>query len=114
MLRRGDHVGWVVRRSVQSMMTGEDLVDGKLGALTMPVLIGWGDQDKLIPLSVGYRLHQEILQSVLDVYDGCGHLAPQDCVSQVGPSVADFLNAQPARMAMVHQIPSSDNASKGQ
>ncbi len=114
MLRRGDHVGWVVRRSVQSMMTGEDLVDGKLGALTMPVLIGWGDQDKLIPLSVGYRLHQEILQSVLDVYDGCGHRAPQDCVSQVGPSVADFLNAQPARMAMVHQIPSSDNASKGQ
>jgi pimeloyl-ACP methyl ester carboxylesterase len=114
MLRRGDHVGWVVRRSVQSMMTGEDLVDGKLGALTMPVLIGWGDQDKLIPLSVGYRLHQEILQSVLDVYDGCGHLAPQDCVSQVGPSVVDFLNAQPARMAMVRQIPSSDNAASGQ
>jgi len=114
MLRRGDHVGWVVRRSVQSMMTGEDLVDGKLGALTMPVLIGWGDQDKLIPLSVGYRLHQEIMQSVLDVYDGCGHLAPQDCVSQVGPSVVDFLNAQPARMAMVHRIPSSDNATTGQ
>ena len=114
MLRRGDHVGWVVRRSVQSMMTGEDLVDGKLGALTMPVLIGWGDQDKLIPLSVGYRLHQEMLQSVLDVYDGCGHLAPQDCVSQVGPSVVDFLNAQPARMAMVRQIPSSDNAASGQ
>jgi pimeloyl-ACP methyl ester carboxylesterase len=114
MLRRGDHVGWVVRRSVQSMMTGEDLVDGKLGALTMPVLIGWGDQDKLIPLSVGYRLHQEILQSVLDVYDGCGHLAPQDCVSQVGPSVVDFLNAQPARMAMVRQIPGSDHAASGQ
>ena len=114
MLRRGDHVGWVVRRSVQSMMTGEDLVDGKLGALTMPVLIGWGDQDKLIPLSVGYRLHQEMMQSVLDVYDGCGHLAPQDCVSQVGPSVVDFLNAQPARMAMVRQIPSSDNATSGQ
>jgi pimeloyl-ACP methyl ester carboxylesterase len=114
MLRRGDHVGWVVRRSVQSMMTGEDLVDGKLAALTMPVLIGWGDQDKLIPLSVGYRLHQEITQSVLDVYDGCGHLAPQDCVSQVGPSVVDFLNAQPARMAMVRQIPSSDNAASGQ
>jgi pimeloyl-ACP methyl ester carboxylesterase len=114
MLRRGDHVGWVVRRSVQSMMTGQDLVDGKLGALTMPVLIGWGDQDKLIPLSVGYRLHQEILQSVLDVYAGCGHLAPGECVSQVGPSVVDFLNAQPARMAMVRQIPGSDNASTGQ
>ncbi len=33
LLRRGDKVGWVVHRSVQSMMTGADLVDGKLGAL---------------------------------------------------------------------------------
>jgi pimeloyl-ACP methyl ester carboxylesterase len=114
MLRRGDHVGWVVRRSVQSMMTGQDLVDGKLGALTMPVLIGWGDQDKLIPISVGYQLHKEILQSAFDVYAGCGHLAPQECVSQVGPSVVDFLNAQPARMATVRQIPGSDNVAAGQ
>lgn len=114
MLRRGDHVGWVVRRSVQSMMTGQDLVDGKLGALTMPVLIGWGDQDKLIPISVGYQLHKEILRSALDVYAGCGHLAPQECASQVGPSVVDFLNAQPARMATVRQIPGSDNVAAGQ
>jgi pimeloyl-ACP methyl ester carboxylesterase len=108
MLRRGDDIGWVVHRSVQSMMTGADLVDGKLGALTMPVLIGWGDQDRLIPLSVGYRLHAEILQSELDVYANCGHLAPGQCVGQVGPSVVDFLNAQPARMAMVRQIPATE------
>src|SRR5271168_178032 len=105
MLRRGDSIGWVVHRSVQSMMTGQDLVDGQLGALTMPVLIGWGEQDKLIPLEVGYRLHAEILQSELDVYANCGHLAPGQCVGQVGPSVVDFLNAQPARMAMVKHIP---------
>jgi pimeloyl-ACP methyl ester carboxylesterase len=105
MLRRGGEIGWVVRRSVQSMMTGQDLLDGKLGALTMPVLIGWGDKDKLIPISVGYALHAQILQSVLDVYEGCGHLAPGQCIDQVGPSVVDFLNAQPARMAMVRQIP---------
>jgi pimeloyl-ACP methyl ester carboxylesterase len=105
MLRRGDDIGWVVRRSVQSMMTGDDLVDGKLGALTMPVLIGWGEEDRLIPLAVGYQLHTEILQSELDVYANCGHLAPGQCVAQVGPSVVDFLNAQPARMAMVKHIP---------
>jgi pimeloyl-ACP methyl ester carboxylesterase len=92
---------------VQSMMTGEDLVDGKLGALTMPVLIGWGEEDRLIPLSVGYKLHAEILQSELDVYANCGHLAPGQCVAQVGPSVVDFLNAQPARMAMVKHIPAT-------
>jgi pimeloyl-ACP methyl ester carboxylesterase len=87
------------------MMTGDDLVDGKLSALTMPVLIGWGEEDRLIPLSVGYRLHTQILQSELDVYANCGHLAPGQCVGQVGPSVVDFLNAQPARMAMVKHIP---------
>src|ERR1700691_4478795 len=107
MLRRGDDIGWVVQRSVQSMMTGEDLVDGKLGALTMPVLIGWGEEDRVIPLSVGYRLHAEILQSELDVYANCGHLAPGQCAGQVGPSVVSFLNAQPARMAMVRQVPAS-------
>ncbi len=106
LLRRSDKIGWVVHRSLQSMMTGEDLVDGKLGALTMPVLIGWGDQDRLIPLSVGYKLHSEILQSVLDIYADCGHLAPARCSSQVGPSVVNFLNTQPAPMAMVHQVPS--------
>jgi pimeloyl-ACP methyl ester carboxylesterase len=105
MLRRGDRMGWVVQRSMQSMMTGEDLVDGKLGSLTMPVLIGWGDQDRLIPLSIAYKLHAQILQSVLDVYAGCGHLAPGRCASQVGPSVVGFLNAQPALMAMVRQFP---------
>jgi pimeloyl-ACP methyl ester carboxylesterase len=107
MLRRGDRVGWVVRRSVQSMLTGDDLLDGKLGGLTMPVLIGWGDQDRLIPISVGYQLHEQILQSELDVYTDCGHLAPGQCVDQVGPSVVGFLNAQPARMAMVRTIPES-------
>ncbi|MBV8673748.1 MAG: alpha/beta hydrolase, partial [Acidobacteriaceae bacterium] len=29
--------GWIVRRSMNSMLTGADLLDGKLGALKMPV-----------------------------------------------------------------------------
>jgi pimeloyl-ACP methyl ester carboxylesterase len=108
MLRKSYHAGWVVQRSVQSMLTGQDLVDDKLSSLTMPVLIGWGDQDRLIPITVAYQLHHAILQSVLDIYAGCGHLAPGNCVSQVGPSTVDFLNSQPARMAMVRHIPKTN------
>ena len=106
LLRRGDRIGWVVHRSLQSMLTGADLVDNQVSSLTMPVLIGWGEQDRLIPLAVGYKLHALIPQSVLDIYADCGHLAPGQCVPQVGPSLIDFLNAQPARMAMIRQIPS--------
>jgi len=111
ILRRGDRFGWVVHRSVQSMMTGDDLVDGKLGQLTMPVLIGWGDQDRLIPLAVGYQLHAQIAQSVFDVYAGCGHLAPGRCIDQVGPSVVGFLNAEPPQTATVRRIASDATSS---
>jgi pimeloyl-ACP methyl ester carboxylesterase len=111
ILRRGDRFGWVVHRSVQSMLTGDDLVDGKLGPLIMPVLIGWGDQDRLIPLSVGYQLHAQIAQSVLDVYADCGHLAPGRCADQVGPSVVGFLNAEPPQTAAVRRIASDPTSS---
>ena len=104
LLRRQVRIGWVVDRSLQSMLTGADLVDNQVGSLTMPVLIGWGEQDRLIPLAVGYKLHALIPQSVLDIYGDCGHLAPGQCASQVGPSLVDFLNAQPARMAQIRQI----------
>jgi pimeloyl-ACP methyl ester carboxylesterase len=114
MLRRGDRIGWVIHRSVQSMMTGDDLVDGKLGPLTMPVLIGWGDQDRLIPLPVAYQLHAQIPQSVLDVYADCGHLAPGLCVDQVGPSVVSFLNAEPPQTARVRQIASGASSRAAQ
>jgi pimeloyl-ACP methyl ester carboxylesterase len=110
MLRRGDSIGWVVHRSMQSMLTGDDLVDEQLGGLTMPVLIGWGEQDRLIPLSVAYKLHALIPQSVLDVYADCGHLAPGQCAGQVGPSMVDFLNAQPARMAMIRKFPGAPDS----
>jgi pimeloyl-ACP methyl ester carboxylesterase len=109
MLRRSVRTGWVVRRSLESMKAGDDLLDGKLGALTMPVLIGWGEQDKLIPLEIGYQLHAQMLQSVLDIYVGCGHLAPEQCSGQVAPSVVAFLNAQPAHMATMRKIPAPTN-----
>jgi pimeloyl-ACP methyl ester carboxylesterase len=111
LLRRGDRIGWVVHRSVQSMLTGDDLVDGKLGPLTMPVLIGWGDQDRLIPLSVAYQLHTQMPQSVLDVYADCGHLAPGQCTDQVGPSFVGFLNADPPQTATVRRIASDATSS---
>jgi pimeloyl-ACP methyl ester carboxylesterase len=107
MLRRGEKLGWVVRRSVDSMMTGNDLLDGKLSPLTMPVLVGWGKEDRLIPLTTGYELHNEIPQSVLAVYSGCGHLAPGLCANQVGPSVVGFLNAQPPLKGQVVEIADS-------
>ena len=84
--------GWVVRRNMDAMLTGQALLDGKLGALKMPMLIVWGKQDHLIPVTVGEAIHRDVLQSELAIFDGCGHLAAGQCASRVGPVVKGFLD----------------------
>ena len=84
--------GWVVRRNMNSLLTQKDLLDGQLGALKMPMLIVWGKQDHLIPASVGERIHQQVPQSELEVFDGCGHLAAETCAGRIGPVVKGFLD----------------------
>ena len=58
----------------------------------MPMLIVWGKQDHLIPVSVGEQIHQDVPQSEFVVVDGCGHLAPGQCAAQMGPVFKGFLD----------------------
>lgn len=94
MVSKFKRLNWVVDRSARSMFRGDDLLDGKLGALQMPTLIIWGKQDHLIPLATGISLHEQIPQSVLEIYDGCGHLAPGQCASRIGPRMVDFFQGK--------------------
>ena len=87
----------VVHRTVSSMLTGKDLLDGKLETIQSPVLLVWGAEDRLIPPSVAFRMQRELPQSVLHIYDGCGHLAPVTCAGKIVPRVIEFLHGeQPA------------------
>jgi pimeloyl-ACP methyl ester carboxylesterase len=97
--------GWIVQRSMKSMLTGTDLLDGKLGSLKMPVLIVWGRNDQLTPVSLAYTFHAQIPQSVLEIYSGCGHLAPRECADRIGPNTLDFLRAEPPMLPQVREIP---------
>jgi pimeloyl-ACP methyl ester carboxylesterase len=101
--------GWINRRSMESMLTGADLIDGKAADLTMPLLIVWGRQDQLIPVSAAYKIHALAPQSVLEIYDGCGHLAPRECAGRVGPNTVAFFNAEPPMPAQVKEYPASHN-----
>ena len=94
MVRKFKQLNWVVDRSARSMFRGVDLLDGKLDRLQMPTLILWGKQDHLIPLATGVSMHEQIPQSVLEIYDGCGHLAPGQCAARIGPRMIDFLNGK--------------------
>jgi pimeloyl-ACP methyl ester carboxylesterase len=91
ILRVMNEQDWVVGRSLDSMIAGKDLMDGRLEGVTMPVLIVWGRQDVLTPLAIAEQMHREMPQSVLFVAEGCGHLAPIECRDQIGPEMQKFL-----------------------
>ncbi len=91
ILRVSRDRAWVMRRALDSMMTGKDVTDAELPRLKMPVLIVWGREDHITPLALGEKMHQLVPQSELDVVDGCGHLAVVQCADRVGPKVLEFL-----------------------
>jgi pimeloyl-ACP methyl ester carboxylesterase len=94
-LRKLEGNAWVVQRSLSAMTNGKDLLDFRLQGITKPMLIVWGSRDDLIPLSVGERIHKSVPQSVLNVVEGCGHLAPAECPGPVIEGTVEFLRAEP-------------------
>jgi pimeloyl-ACP methyl ester carboxylesterase len=84
---------WIVARALDSMYSGRDLMDGKVGRLRMPVLLLWGGKDVLTPLTAGSAMHLQMPTSSLQVIDGCGHTALTECRGRVVPAIVDFLQA---------------------
>jgi pimeloyl-ACP methyl ester carboxylesterase len=91
ILRISKERAWIIRRALDSMGTGQDATDSILPQLKMPVLIVWGDVDRILPLDQGESMHKLVPQSELEVVPGCGHLAPGQCSSQIGPKVVEFV-----------------------
>jgi pimeloyl-ACP methyl ester carboxylesterase len=90
ILRISKKNAWVIHRTLDRALTGRDKTDSLLPGLKMPVLIVWGAEDKITPLSQGEKIHQLVTQSQLEVFAGCGHLAPGQCAAQIGPRVVEF------------------------
>ena len=68
LLRTMQSHRWVVDRTLQSLLREEGDFAGKLGQLQMPVLLVWGQQDELLPPSVGHanaRFHSAICAGTL-------------------------------------------------
>jgi pimeloyl-ACP methyl ester carboxylesterase len=93
MIRLSASYGWVIKRALASMLTAKDVMDDDLPSLKMPVLILWGGQDRITPLSEGMAMHALIPQSLLRVASECGHIAPQACTDQFGPEMTNFLQS---------------------
>jgi len=74
-----------------ALRDGADLLDQRLSSLKQPLLLVWGKQDAMTPLSLDEAMHRAAAGSVLEVYDGCGHIAVLTCVERLRPRLMDFL-----------------------
>ena len=78
--------------TVRSLMRlgGQDL-SGRLGSITMPVLLVWGSADQLFPLEHATRAHRLLPDSRLVVLDGAGHTPEAERPEQFNEALIDFL-----------------------
>jgi len=66
---------WITRRIFASFLTYQDVLDGELQQIKAPVLVIWGKEENMIPMSVGEEMKQQLPNSSLLVCADSGHLA---------------------------------------
>ncbi len=101
---------WITRRIFDSFLTYHDVLDGKLEGIKAPVLIIWGKEEKLIPLSVGRQMKQQLPNSSLLVCADSGHLAVYECWNQLEPYVAAFLSSPQPPSPYVREVATREGA----
>ncbi len=65
-------------------------VSSDLRLLDIPVLLIWGDSDRITPLSIGRRMQREIPGARLETLNATGHLVLDEAPDAVGKLIADF------------------------
>lgn len=82
----------VYRRAGESLLSMNEAMDGKVGGVTMPVLILWGLEDRMIPLDNALRMKEEIPSATLSILDGCGHALFWQCGDRAVAEIQKFLH----------------------
>nr|AEM45111.1 hypothetical protein [uncultured organism] len=83
--------GYTVQRFIDSIARGEDMLDGKLGAIKHPTLIIWGREDGLTQLAMGQRFNKEIAGSQLFIIEKCGHVPQLEKAAEFNAGLLKFL-----------------------
>jgi pimeloyl-ACP methyl ester carboxylesterase len=88
-MQTGD--GYTVQQFIESILRGEDVLDGKLDKLKQPTLLVWGREDMLTPLSLGERFNKDIKGSQLFILEKCGHVPQMEKAADFNSALLKFL-----------------------
>jgi 4,5:9,10-diseco-3-hydroxy-5,9,17-trioxoandrosta-1(10),2-diene-4-oate hydrolase len=67
------------------------LLISKLGTITAPTLIFWGQQDRILPLAHAHIAAKKIPNARLHIFDRCGHMPQFEHSEEFNKLVLDFL-----------------------
>ena len=97
-LKRND--GYTIKQFVESILRGEDRLDGKISEIRTPTLVVWGREDEATPLSIGARFAIEIPGAQQATIDRCGHMPQFECATPFNAAIRKFiLGARPGTPA---------------
>ena len=91
-MRKND--GYTIDQFIDSLLRGDDILDGKLGGIKVPTLILWGREDRLTALASGQQFAKDIGGAQLTVLDGCGHVPQMECAGPFNAAVLKFLGTE--------------------
>lgn len=69
-----------------------DLPIQSLHNINTPCLLIWGEQDKVVPLQIGKKLHKDLKNSKLVVLKETGHLVPEERPEEVLKYIKEFIS----------------------
>ena len=83
--------GYTIQRFIDSVVRGDDVLDGRLSAIKHRTLIVWGREDGLTPLAIGERFKKEIAGSELLIIEKCGHVPQMEKADEFNRALLKFL-----------------------
>jgi len=67
------------------------MTEAEIAALSMPTLILWGEEDRLIPVSAARWLDETLPSSEMVIYPGIGHLPQEEAPDATIADVREWL-----------------------
>ena len=89
-------VGGMAGAAQARALGGRKEATSRLGALTMPALVLWGEDDAICPVAVGKALADELPHAHFHVLKGCGDLPTLEKPKKAASLFAEFLQDEAA------------------
>jgi 4,5:9,10-diseco-3-hydroxy-5,9,17-trioxoandrosta-1(10),2-diene-4-oate hydrolase len=84
----------VIRNAVNLMgIRKQYVLVSELNRLAAPMMVVWGAQDQIIPVSHAYRASEAVPDARLHVFDQCGHWSHMEKASEFNSLAMDFLSS---------------------